>query len=76
MKDLHKKMFGDVWKWAGHFRKSDRNIGIKWTQIGIELKNLLDDTKFWTLFSGKKYFPGINQIRIKQMKQGKNTLLL
>jgi len=47
IKDLHKKMYGDVWKWAGEFRKSDKNIGIKWTQIGIELKNLLDDTKYW-----------------------------
>lgn len=47
IKDLHKKMYSDVWKWAGEFRKTDKNIGIKWTQIGIELKNLLDDTKYW-----------------------------
>jgi len=47
IKDLHTKMYDDVWKWAGEFRKSDMNIGIKWTQIGIELKNLLDDTKYW-----------------------------
>jgi len=47
VKVLHKKMYGDVWKWAGAFRKSDRNLGIKWTQIGIALKNLLDDTKYW-----------------------------
>ncbi|WP_396601733.1 mobile mystery protein B [Algibacter sp. R77976] len=47
IKDLHKKMYGDVWKWAGEFRKTDKNIGIKWTQVGVEIKNLLDDTKFW-----------------------------
>ena len=47
IKDLHKKMYDDVWKWAGKFRKSDKNIGVHWTQIGIEIKNLLDDTKFW-----------------------------
>ncbi|MCF6295090.1 MAG: mobile mystery protein B [Flavobacteriaceae bacterium] len=47
IKNLHKKMYGDVWKWAGEFRKSNKNIGIKWTQISIELKNLLDDTKYW-----------------------------
>lgn len=47
IKDLHKKMYGDVWKWAGEFRKTEKNIGIPWTQIGIELKNLLDDTKYW-----------------------------
>ena len=47
IKDLHKKMYGDVWKWAGDFRKSNKNIGIEWTQIAVELKTLLDDTKFW-----------------------------
>lgn len=47
VKDVHKKMYGDVWSWAGKFRKSDKNIGIHWTQISIELKNLLDDTKYW-----------------------------
>ncbi|MEN8186106.1 MAG: mobile mystery protein B [Bacteroidota bacterium] len=47
VKDLHKKMYGDVWKWAGGFRKSDKNIGIEWTKIGIELKCLIDDTKYW-----------------------------
>lgn len=47
IKDLHKKMYGDVWKWAGEFRKTDKNIGIKWTLIGIELKKLIDDTEYW-----------------------------
>ena len=47
VKDLHKRMYGDVWKWAGEFRSSEQNISIAWTQIGTELKNLLDDTKYW-----------------------------
>lgn len=47
IKDLHKKMFDDVWKWAGEFRKTDKNIGINWAQIGIELKKLIDDTNYW-----------------------------
>ena len=29
IKDLHKKMYGDVWKWAGAFRNSEKNLGIK-----------------------------------------------
>ena len=28
IKTLHKKMFGNVWKWAGMFRKTERNIGV------------------------------------------------
>ncbi|MCM4153944.1 mobile mystery protein B [Arenibacter sp. N53] len=47
IKDLHKRMYGDVWKWAGEFRTTEKNIGIPWTKIGLELKNLLDDTKYW-----------------------------
>ena len=48
-------MYSDVWKWAGEFRKSDKNIGIKWTQIGIKLKDLIDDTKDW--LENKTYPP-------------------
>lgn len=47
IKEVHKKMYGDVWKWAGNFRKSNKNIGINWTIIAIELKKLLDDTHYW-----------------------------
>lgn len=47
IKTLHKKMFGKVWKWAGQFRKTEKNIGTNWVNIGIELKYLLDDTAFW-----------------------------
>jgi len=47
IKDLHKKMYGDVWKWAGEFRKTEKNIGIKWIRIGVALKNLIEDTKYW-----------------------------
>ncbi len=63
IKNLHKKMYGDVWKWAGTFRKSNKNIGIKWTQISIELKNLLDNTKYW--IENETYSPEEITIRFK-----------
>lgn len=63
IKDLHTKMYGDVWKWAGEFRKSDKNIGVKWAQIGIELKTLIDDTKYW--IKNKTYPPEEVSIRFK-----------
>ena len=47
IKELHKRMYGEVWKWAGTFRTSEKNIGIKSYLIGIELKQLLDDAIFW-----------------------------
>lgn len=47
IKNLHKKMYGEVWKWAGNFRHSEKNIGIKSYLIPIQLKQLLDDALFW-----------------------------
>ena len=62
-KEIHKKMYGDVWKWAGKFRKSDKNIGISWPQISIELKGLMDDTSFW--IKNKTFEPEEIAIRFK-----------
>ena len=47
VKGLHKRMFGDIWKWAGEFRKTNKNIGVDKFIIGMELKNLLDDCNYW-----------------------------
>ncbi len=47
LRELHKKMFGDVWKWAGAYRTSERNIGVAPYQIPIKLMQLFDDVKFW-----------------------------
>lgn len=38
-------MFGKTWKWAGNFRQSDKNIGVDWRRIPVQLRNLLDDAK-------------------------------
>lgn len=63
VKDLHKRMYGDVWKWAGEFRKTEKNLGIPWTQIGIEVKHLLDDTKYW--IENQTFSPEETAIRFK-----------
>jgi Fic-DOC domain mobile mystery protein B len=47
MKLLHKKMFCNVWKWAGKFRQTEKNIGVSWNKITVELKQLCDDVKYW-----------------------------
>ncbi len=47
IKEVHKKMFSEVWRWAGSFRTSEKNIGVPWVNIGIELRQLLDDTDYW-----------------------------
>jgi Fic-DOC domain mobile mystery protein B len=45
--DLHKQMLGDVWRWAGKFRKSERNLGIPFYEIPTALRALLDEAKWW-----------------------------
>jgi Fic-DOC domain mobile mystery protein B len=47
VKDLHRQMLGDVWRWAGRLRTSERNIGIAYWEIPGALRQLLDDTKAW-----------------------------
>jgi Fic-DOC domain mobile mystery protein B len=47
VRELHRRMFDEVWKWAGEFRRSNKNIGVDKNEISIELKKLLDDTQFW-----------------------------
>jgi Fic-DOC domain mobile mystery protein B len=48
---LHKEMFSTVWKWAGNFRKSDKNIGISSNKISVGLQTLCDDAKAWLEFN-------------------------
>ena len=47
VKELHKKMFNQVWTWAGEFRKTNKNIGVDKFQIGVSLKQLLEDSLYW-----------------------------
>lgn len=47
LKQLHKKMYGDVWKWAGNYRTSQRNLGDNSWEIHMNLRMLLADANFW-----------------------------
>ncbi len=47
IKKLHFKMFGDVWEWAGEFRKTNKNIGVDKSIISVQLRDLLDDAFYW-----------------------------
>jgi len=44
---VHKRMFNEVWSWAGQFRTSQKNLGIYWRQIPIQLRQLNDNCKYW-----------------------------
>lgn len=47
VRDLHRRMFSDIWRWAGEFRRTEKNIGVDPVMIPIQLRNLLDDCKYW-----------------------------
>lgn len=42
LKELHARLYGDVWTWAGKWRTHDVNIGVPYEQISVGLRNSLD----------------------------------
>lgn len=47
IRNLHRRMFQNVWQWAGKPRKTARNIGVDAWKIPEELQMLLADTQCW-----------------------------
>jgi len=47
IKDLHGRMLGELWRWAGKSRTSERDLGIAFYEIPVAVRQLLDDTKAW-----------------------------
>lgn len=47
VRELHRRMFSEIWSWAGTYRHSDKNIGKQWMQVPVAVKNLCDDAKLW-----------------------------
>lgn len=47
IRDLHRQMLGEVWRWAGRFRTSERNLGIAYYEIPMAVRQLLEDTRAW-----------------------------
>src|SRR4051812_33985500 len=44
---VHTRMYGDVWAWAGEFRRTNKNIGVDRWRVPTELRNLLGDVNYW-----------------------------
>lgn len=44
---LHDRMFCNVWKWAGSHRTSGKNIGVNAYKIPTEMRQLVDDCRYW-----------------------------
>ncbi|MFI5014525.1 MAG: mobile mystery protein B [Hyphomicrobiales bacterium] len=46
-KSLHKHMFGEVWSWAGTYRRTERNIGTDASRVPTEMPMMFDDARHW-----------------------------
>jgi Fic-DOC domain mobile mystery protein B len=46
-RNLHRRMFRDVWRWAGIYRTSEKSIGVEWPLIQPRLYEALEQTRFW-----------------------------
>lgn len=44
---LHRRLYGDVWAWAGQYRLTDKNIGVPVWTVSMEMRNCLNDAKMW-----------------------------
>jgi Fic-DOC domain mobile mystery protein B len=55
LRGLHRRMFNRVWRWAGEYRKSDRNLGVKPHLLQPELRQAIDDAQYWV--DHKSYAP-------------------
>ncbi len=38
LKRLHGRMYGQVWAWAGRYRTADRNLGVPYWQIRLDMR--------------------------------------
>jgi Fic-DOC domain mobile mystery protein B len=45
--NLHKRMYGEVWTWAGQYRATERNLGVPHWQIRVDMRNLEADMHAW-----------------------------
>lgn len=48
LRELHRRMFGQVWKWAGDYsRENNRRIGSDSFMIPIDLRALMGEVRYW-----------------------------
>jgi fido (protein-threonine AMPylation protein) len=46
VKELHTRLYGDIWVWAGRLRQHELNIGVAPELIAVELRSCLDNIRY------------------------------
>jgi Fic-DOC domain mobile mystery protein B len=62
VRSLHRRMFGKVWKWAGTYRTSNKNIGVERWQVQPRLAEALEQARYWA--EHKTYPPDEIAVRV------------
>ncbi len=73
LRDLHKRMFGQVWLWAGRYRRRETNIGEAPEQIAPAIRSLAEDAKAWVEHA--VYAPDEAVLADAQGEDGGDTLV-
>jgi Fic-DOC domain mobile mystery protein B len=47
LRGLHRRMYGQVWYWAGRYRTTERNLGVPCWQIRVGMRDLEADALAW-----------------------------
>jgi Fic-DOC domain mobile mystery protein B len=47
LRELHYRMFHRVWRWAGRYRTTPRNLGWEVHRIAEGVRGALDDAQYW-----------------------------
>ena len=55
VRGLHRRMFNKVWRWAGEYRKTERNLGVQPHLIQPDLIQAIEDARYWV--KHKSYKP-------------------
>ncbi len=47
VRNLHRQMYGKVWRWAGTYRTSERNIGADPLRVPVAIRDLVENARYW-----------------------------
>jgi Fic-DOC domain mobile mystery protein B len=56
LKGLHRRMYEQVWAWAGTYRTTERNLGVPYWQIRMDMRDLEADVQAWLSDTGASRF--------------------
>jgi Fic-DOC domain mobile mystery protein B len=52
LKQLHRRMYSQVWTWAGQYRTTERNLGVPFWQVRLDMRDLEADVHAWLADTG------------------------